>query len=133
MARCQIAIPNNVLKGLETHTELLMTNQNAIIGEIARLDVKTAESFESNKDSVSMRKSPVLVLQKNAIIGANKSPKVLLVFMKALNTFFDLNPGKYALLRVTLKYLSTEIQSGRTTVEFPMARNGYLSGEVYTS
>jgi hypothetical protein len=47
--------------------------------------------------------------------------------MKALNTFFDQNPGKYALLRVTLKYLSTEIQSGRTTVEFPTARNGYLT------
>ena len=45
--------------------------------------------------------------------------------MKALNTFFDLNPGKYALIRLTLKYLSTEIQRGRTTVDFPMARNGY--------
>jgi hypothetical protein len=72
-----------------------------------------------------MRKSHVLVLQKNATIGATKSSKVLLVFMKALNTFFDLNPGKYALLRLTTKYLSTEIQSGRTTVEFPMARNSY--------
>jgi hypothetical protein len=57
-----------------------------------------------------------MVLQKNAIIGATKSPKVLLVFMKALNTFFDLNPRKYALIRLILKYLSTEI---------PMARNGY--------
>ena len=57
------------MKGLETRTKLLMTNQNAIIGEIARLDVKTADSFESSKDSGSMRKSPVLVLQKNDIIN----------------------------------------------------------------
>jgi hypothetical protein len=95
----QIAKVNNTMKSLETRTKLLITNQNAIIGEIARLDVKTADSFDSNKDSGSMRKSLVLVLRKNAIIGANKSPKVLLVFMEALNTFFDQNPGKYALLR----------------------------------
>ena len=85
--------------------------------------MKSADSFESSKDP--NRKSPVMVLQKNAIIGATKSPKVLLVFMKALNTFFDLNPRKYALIRLILKYLSTEIQRGRTTVHFPMARNGY--------
>ena len=95
----QIAKVNNTMKSLETRTKLLITSQNAIIGEIARLDVKTADSFDSNKDSGSMRKSLVLVLRKNAIIGANKSPKVLLVFMEALNTFFDQNPGKYALLR----------------------------------
>ena len=65
----QITILNNGMKGLETRTKLLMTTQNAIIGEIARLDVKTADSFESSKDSGSMRKSPVLVLQKNDIIN----------------------------------------------------------------
>ena len=122
----QITILNNGMKGHETRTKLLTANQNAIIGEIARLDVKSADSYESTKDP--NRKSPVLVLQKNALIGTTKSPKVLLVFVKALNTFFDLNPGKYALLRTTLKYLSTEIQRGRTTVEFPMARNHYNTG-----
>jgi hypothetical protein len=121
----QITILNNGMKSLETRTNLLMTNQNAIIGEIARQDVKSADSYESTKDL--NRKSPVLVLQKNALIGATKSPKVRLVFMKALNTFFDLNPGKYAVFRMTLKYLSTEIQRGRTTVDFPMARNGYAT------
>jgi hypothetical protein len=113
------------MQGHETRTKLLPANPTAIIGEIARLDVKSADSYESTKDP--NRKSPVLVLQKNALIGATKSPKVLLVFMKALNTFFDLNPGKYALLRATLKYLSTEIQRGRTTVDFPMARDGYTT------
>jgi hypothetical protein len=87
----QITILNKGIKSLETRTKLLMANQNAIIGESARLDVETADSFESSKDP--NRKSPVMVLQKNAIIGATKSPNVLLVFMKALNTFFDLNPG----------------------------------------
>jgi hypothetical protein len=122
----QITILNNGMKGHETRTKLLTANQNAIIGEIARLDVKSADSYESIKDP--NRKPAVLVLQKNALIGPTKSPKVLLVFVKALNTFFDLNPGKYAVLRMTLKYLSTEIQRGRTTVEFPMARNHYDTG-----
>jgi hypothetical protein len=72
----QTTILNNGMKSLETRTKLLMANQNAIIGEIARLDVKSADSFESSKDP--NRKSPVMVLQKNAIIGATKSPKVLL-------------------------------------------------------
>jgi hypothetical protein len=60
----QILKLSNAMKGYETRKKLLLENQNGIIGALARLDVKTADSFNSNKDPGSMWKTPVLVLQK---------------------------------------------------------------------
>ena len=72
-------------------------------------------------------KAPQLVLQANAIIGDKASPKVLLQFMKALTTYFDQTPGTFSILRNYLKYVMSEISSGRPSIEVPMERNDYAN------
>ena len=83
--------------------------------------------MEANKVDVIATKNPVLVLQLSAILGDKTSPKVLIQFRKALATYFDKTPGTYAILRIILKYVCSEISSGKPSVEFPMERDNYVT------
>jgi hypothetical protein len=77
---------------------------------------------EASKVDGATSKAPTLVLQLTAIIGTKASPKVLIQFMKALTTYFDQTPGTFAISRIYIKYVMTEISSGRPAVEIPMER-----------
>jgi hypothetical protein len=83
--------------------------------------------MEANRIEGVTSKAPQLVLQASAIIGNKASPKVLIQFMKAMTTYFDQTPGTYSILRNYLKYVMSEISSGRPSIEVPMERNDYAN------
>ena len=123
----QIKIFTKQLELTKTHEITLKDQYKATMQIIARIDVRTADAIAEAKVDGLATKAPGLVLNHTALAALKSNPKALLGLSRALTTYFDQYPGTFAVLRIILKFVIDEINSGKTDVEVPMDCNSYMN------